>query len=124
MTLWAPSWPGSGDRAAVQRRGDQGSCDLIALHLRFHGYAASLGSGWGWTDQRFVGMSAMSGDQLARLHVLTRADVTTRDTAKAERRGGRTTIWSDGSRSWLRRRSWTRSDPISMEARSWKSWGS
>ncbi|HEX5906542.1 MAG TPA: CCA tRNA nucleotidyltransferase [Propionibacteriaceae bacterium] len=60
-------------------------CDLIALHLRFHGYAASLDRDGGWTDSAVRRYVRDAGDQLARLHVLTRADVTTRDKAKAER---------------------------------------
>ena len=60
-------------------------CDLIALHLRFHGYAASLDRDGGWTDSAVRRYVRDAGDQLARLHVLTRADVTTRDTVKAER---------------------------------------
>ncbi|HET9302252.1 MAG TPA: CCA tRNA nucleotidyltransferase [Propionibacteriaceae bacterium] len=60
-------------------------CDLIALHLRFHGYAASLDRDGGWTDSAVRRYVRDAGDQLARLHVLTRADVTTRDMAKAER---------------------------------------
>jgi poly(A) polymerase len=59
--------------------------DLVALHLRFHGYAGGQESGAGWTDSAVRRYVRDAGDQLARLHVLTRADVTTRDTAKAER---------------------------------------
>jgi poly(A) polymerase len=59
--------------------------DLVALHLRFHGYAGGQDSGAGWTDSAVRRYVRDAGDQLARLHVLTRADVTTRDTAKAER---------------------------------------
>jgi poly(A) polymerase len=59
--------------------------DLVALHLRFHGYAAGHESGDAWTDSAVRRYVRDAGDQLARLHVLTRADVTTRDTAKAKR---------------------------------------
>jgi poly(A) polymerase len=59
--------------------------DLIALHLRFHGYAAGLDRDGGWTDSAVRRYVRDAGDQLARLHILTRADVTTRDIAKAER---------------------------------------
>jgi poly(A) polymerase len=59
--------------------------DLVALHLRFHGYAGGQESGAGWTDSAVRRYVRDAGDQLARLHVLTRADVTTRDAAKAER---------------------------------------
>jgi poly(A) polymerase len=59
--------------------------DLISLHLRFHGYAAGLERDGGWTDSAVRRYVRDAGGQLARLHVLTRADVTTRDIAKAER---------------------------------------
>jgi poly(A) polymerase len=59
--------------------------DLVALHLRFHGYAAGQDHGDGWTDAAVRRYVRDAGDQLERLHILTRADVTTRDTAKAER---------------------------------------
>jgi poly(A) polymerase len=59
--------------------------DLVALHLRFHGYAAGQESGGAWSDSAVRRYVRDAGDQLARLHILTRADVTTRDTAKAER---------------------------------------
>jgi poly(A) polymerase len=55
-------------------------CSLVELHLRFHGY----GSGE-WTDSAVRRYVRDSGDQLARLHVLTRADCTTRNRRKAER---------------------------------------
>jgi poly(A) polymerase len=55
------------------------------LHLRFHGYAAGQDHGDGWTDAAVRRYVRDAGDQLERLHILTRADVTTRDTAKAER---------------------------------------
>jgi poly(A) polymerase len=55
-------------------------CDLVALHLRFHGY----GSGE-WTDSAVRRYVRDAGDQLERLHVLTRADCTTRNRRKAER---------------------------------------
>ena len=53
---------------------------LVELHLRFHGY----GSGE-WTDSAVRRYVRDAGDQLARLHVLTRADCTTRNRNKAER---------------------------------------
>ena len=59
--------------------------DLVALHLRFHGYAAGQESGDAWTDSAVRRYVRDAGDQLARLHILTRADVTTRDAMKAER---------------------------------------
>ena len=59
--------------------------DLVALHLRFHGYSGGEGHEGVWTDSAVRRYVRDAGDQLARLHVLTRADCTTRDTAKAER---------------------------------------
>ncbi len=53
---------------------------LVELHLRFHGY----GSGE-WTDAAVRRYVRDAGDQLDRLHVLTRADCTTRNRRKAER---------------------------------------
>ena len=54
--------------------------ELVELHLRFHGY----GSGE-WTDSAVRRYVRDAGDQLERLHVLTRADSTTRNTQKADR---------------------------------------
>ena len=53
---------------------------LVEQHLRFHGY----GSGE-WTDSAVRRYVRDAGDQLQRLHVLTRADCTTRNRRKAER---------------------------------------
>src|SRR3712207_8441935 len=53
---------------------------LVELHLRFHGY----GSGE-WTDSAVRRYVRDAGDELDRLHVLTRADCTTRNRGKAER---------------------------------------
>ena len=53
---------------------------LVELHLRFHGY----GSGE-WTDAAVRRYVRDAGDQVDRLHVLTRADCTTRNKRKAER---------------------------------------
>ncbi len=57
-------------------------CHLIALHLRFHGYADEP-----WTDAGVRRYVRDAGDDLAlrRLNLLTRADVTTRNRRKAER---------------------------------------
>ncbi|NYG54150.1 poly(A) polymerase [Nocardioides perillae] len=55
-------------------------CRLVELHLRFHGY----GSGE-WTDAAVRRYVRDAGDELERLHVLTRADCTTRNRRKAER---------------------------------------
>ncbi|MGN0063480.1 MAG: CCA tRNA nucleotidyltransferase [Nocardioides sp.] len=53
---------------------------LVELHLRFHGY----GSGE-WTDSAVRRYVRDAGDQVERLHILTRADCTTRNKRKAER---------------------------------------
>ena len=61
--------------------------DLIALHLRFHGYAegSSGGASSGWSDAAVRRYVRDAGDQLERLHILTRSDCTTRNVRKAER---------------------------------------
>ncbi len=53
--------------------------ELTRLHLRFHGY----GSGE-WTDSAVRRYVRDAGEELARLHVLTRADCTTRNRRKAQ----------------------------------------
>ncbi len=53
---------------------------LVELHLRFHGY----GSGE-WTDSAVRRYVRDAGDELERLHILTRADCTTRNQRKAAR---------------------------------------
>jgi poly(A) polymerase len=53
---------------------------LVALHLRFHGY----GDGE-WTDSAVRRYVRDAGDLLTHLHVLTRADCTTRNAKKADR---------------------------------------
>nr|NLI48854.1 CCA tRNA nucleotidyltransferase [Propionibacterium sp.] len=55
-------------------------CLLIELHLRFHGYADA-----DWTDSAVRRYVRDAGEQLERLHILTRADVTTRNVRKANR---------------------------------------
>jgi poly(A) polymerase len=52
---------------------------LVFLHLRFHGYG-----GGEWTDSAVRRYVRDSGDLLIHLHVLTRADCTTRNQRKAE----------------------------------------
>ena len=54
--------------------------ELVALHLRFHGYGEGQ-----WTDSAVRRYVRDAGDQLERLHILTRADCTTRNQAKASR---------------------------------------
>ncbi|MEN9741815.1 MAG: hypothetical protein RIR66_771 [Actinomycetota bacterium] len=51
---------------------------LIELHLRFHGYADGQ-----WTDSAVRRYVRDAGDQLVRLHKLTRADCTTRNQRRA-----------------------------------------
>lgn len=53
---------------------------LIELHLRFFGY-----SDQSWTDSAVRRYVRDAGGELAQLHILTRADVTTRNRRKAER---------------------------------------
>lgn len=53
---------------------------LIELHLRFFGYAEGA-----WTDSAVRRYVRDAGDELERLHILTRADVTTRNARKAGR---------------------------------------
>ncbi|MFZ2503294.1 MAG: CCA tRNA nucleotidyltransferase, partial [Nocardioides sp.] len=53
---------------------------LVELHLRFHGY----GSGE-WTDSAVRRYVRDAGEELDRLHILTRADCTTRNARKAAR---------------------------------------
>ena len=57
--------------------------DLVALHLRFHGYLNGLEGAGQWTDSAVRRYVRDAGNQLARLHILTRADCTTRNQAKA-----------------------------------------
>ena len=53
---------------------------LIELHLRFFGYTDGA-----WTDSAARRYVRDAGDQLERLHILTRADVTTRNRKKSDR---------------------------------------
>ncbi|MGL4339283.1 MAG: CCA tRNA nucleotidyltransferase [Rhodoglobus sp.] len=53
---------------------------LIELHLRFFGYTDAA-----WTDSAVRRYVRDAGPQLERLHILTRADVTTRNVRKADR---------------------------------------
>lgn len=55
-------------------------CKLIELHLRFFGYTEGA-----WTDSAVRRYVRDAGNQLERLHILTRADVTTRNRRKADR---------------------------------------
>jgi poly(A) polymerase len=55
-------------------------CQLIEQHLRFFGYAEGA-----WTDSAVRRYVRDAGEQLERLHILTRADVTTRNKRKAAR---------------------------------------
>jgi poly(A) polymerase len=53
---------------------------LVELHLRFHGYGEGE-----WTDSAVRRYVRDAGPLLTRLHVLTRADCTTRNQARAQR---------------------------------------
>ncbi|MFV0252914.1 MAG: CCA tRNA nucleotidyltransferase [Beutenbergiaceae bacterium] len=53
---------------------------LVFLHLRFHGYGEAS-----WTDSAVRRYVTDAGEQLERLHRLTRADCTTRNQRKAAR---------------------------------------
>ena len=53
---------------------------LVELHLRFHGYGEGE-----WTDSAVRRYVRDAGPLLDRLHILTRADCTTRNRAKAQR---------------------------------------
>lgn len=56
---------------------------LIEQHLRFFGYAEGA-----WTDSAVRRYVRDAGDELERLHILTRADVTTRNKRKANMLSG------------------------------------
>ncbi len=56
---------------------------LIEQHLRFFGYAEGA-----WTDSAVRRYVRDAGPELERLHILTRADVTTRNRRKASRLAG------------------------------------
>ena len=61
---------------------------LVELHLRFHGYsggAPGVAPEQAWTDSAVRRYVRDAGPLLTRLHVLTRADCTTRNRAKADR---------------------------------------
>jgi poly(A) polymerase len=53
---------------------------LIELHLRFFGYSDAA-----WSDSAVRRYARDAGELLSRLHILTRADVTTRNKRKADR---------------------------------------
>ena len=53
---------------------------LVELHMRFYGYGEA-----GWTDSAVRRYVRDAGDELERLHRLTRSDVTTRNRRKAAR---------------------------------------
>lgn len=53
---------------------------LVELHMRFYGYGEA-----GWTDSAVRRYVRDAGDQVERLHLLTRSDVTTRNKRKSQR---------------------------------------
>ncbi|MGO1628347.1 MULTISPECIES: CCA tRNA nucleotidyltransferase [unclassified Microbacterium] len=57
-----------------------GVTKLVELHLRFFGYSEGA-----WSDSAVRRYVRDAGDQLERLHIITRADVTTRNKRKASR---------------------------------------
>jgi poly(A) polymerase len=67
---------------ALRFSGDQidAVTKLVELHLRFHGYGTGQ-----WTDSAVRRYVRDAGSELERLHILTRADCTTRNARKAER---------------------------------------
>ena len=80
-TSRAPGSPASACRrcgSTPTRR--RSSTRLIELHLRFFGYAEGA-----WTDSAVRRYVRDAGAELERLHILTRADVTTRNAKKAGR---------------------------------------
>jgi poly(A) polymerase len=52
-------------------------CNLIRLHLRFFGYSEGV-----WTDSAVRRYVRDAGEELERLHILVRSDVTTRNDKK------------------------------------------
>lgn len=58
----------------------QAVSELITLHLRFFGYSEGA-----WTDSAVRRYIRDAGDQLERLHILTRADVTSQNVRKVRR---------------------------------------
>ena len=55
-------------------------CALVEGHLRFHGYGGTAH----WTDSAVRRYVRDAGEQLERLHILTRSDCTTRNPRRAE----------------------------------------
>ena len=66
--------------AVPERREIEQVATLIELHQRFFGYGEGA-----WTDSAVRRYVRDAGDLLPRLHILTRADVTTRNQRKARR---------------------------------------
>lgn len=54
------------------------TCNLVELHLRFHGYGTGE-----WTDAAVRRYVRDAGEEVTRLHKLTRADCTTRNARRA-----------------------------------------
>lgn len=57
---------------------------LVAMHMRFHGYVTDPESSSMWTDSAVRRYVRESGDLYSRLNALTRADSTTRKTAREQ----------------------------------------
>ena len=87
------SWRASGCEACGSATTHDQVAQLVELHLRFFGYGEGE-----WTDSAVRRYVRDAGDQLARLHILTRADCTTRNKTKAAAAPVPTTTSSSGSR--------------------------
>ena len=108
----APGWAS----CASRRRSSHDVAALVALHLRFHGY----GDGE-WTDSAVRRYVRDAGPLLSRLHVLTRADCTTRNKREGATAGARLRRPGEADRRRsLSRRNWPRSGRTSTATRSWQ----
>ena len=90
---------------------------LVELHLRFHGYGEGE-----WTDSAVRRYVRDAGDQLERLHILTRVGL--HDPQRAQGRPAAPRLRGArvaDRRAGRGRRSWTRCVPTSTAPRSWRS---
>ena len=89
--------------------------ELVALHLRFYGYGRGE-----WTDSAVRRYVTDAGPLLARLHKLTRSDVTTRNRRKAANLAADYDALEERIDPDRRpRRTWPGSAPTSTATRSW-----
>ena len=77
---------------------------LVELHLRFHGYGEGE-----WTDSAVRRYVRDAGPLLSRLHVLTRADCTTRNAPRPQRLARAYDSLEERIAELASRRNWTRS---------------